>query len=139
MTASDKPTGALVTTLEGTRGVASAYLFGSIAAGRGHRESDVDVGVLLDRQVYPHAVDRFEVRLRLIGRLQAAAGREVDLVILNDAPPQLGRHIMTGGTRLMVVDAALDHAHLRTTLSRAADLEPFLKRARAVKLAALAP
>lgn len=129
---------ALVASLTGHEGVVSAYLFGSEAHGRAHRESDVDVGVLLSRPVYPRPADRFEARLRLTGRLQAAVGREVDIVILNDAPPQLVRHIMTGGRRLMVADPVLDHAHLRTTLSRAADLEPFLKRTRAVKLAALA-
>ena len=130
---------ALVVSLTGHEGVVSAYFFGSEAQGRAHRESDVDVGVLLDRHVYPRAADRFEVRLRLTGRLQAAVGREVDIVILNDAPPQLVRHIMTGGRRLMLADSALDHAHLRTTLSRAADLEPFLRRTRAVKLTVLAP
>jgi predicted nucleotidyltransferase len=31
------------------REVVAAYLFGSHASGRAHRESDVDVGVLLDR------------------------------------------------------------------------------------------
>lgn len=128
----------LSTALVAQVGVVSAYLFGSEALGGAHRESDVDVGVLLDRQVYPQRADRFEARLRLIGSLQHAAGREVDLVILNDAPPHLVRRIMTEGRRLMVADAALDHAHLRTTLSRAADLEPFLRRTRAVKLAALA-
>jgi predicted nucleotidyltransferase len=130
---------ALVVSLTGHEGVVSAYLFGSEATGRAHRESDVDVGVLLARHVYPRAVDRFEARLRLTGHLQAAVGREADVVILNDAPPQLVRHIMTAGRRLMLTDPALDHAHLRTTLSRAADLEPFLRRTRAVKLTVLAP
>jgi hypothetical protein len=58
-------------------------------------------------------------------------------VILNDAPPHLVRRIMTDGRRLMVTNSVLDHAHLRTTLSRAADLEPFLRRSRATKLASL--
>ena len=129
---------ALVASLAGDEGVVSAYLFGSEAKGRAHRESDVDVGVLLSRNTYPGAADRFEARLRLTARLQAAVRRDVDVVILNDAPPQLVRRIMTDGCRLLVADAVADHAHLRTTLSRAADLEPFLKRTRAVKLAALA-
>ena len=30
--------------------IVSAYLFGSIAEGREHRDSDVDIGVLLDRR-----------------------------------------------------------------------------------------
>jgi predicted nucleotidyltransferase len=117
-----------------TPGVVSAYLFGSLAEGREHRESDVDLGLLLDRRIYPSRAERFDVRLRLIPHLQAAAGREVDLVILNDAPPHLARRIMAHGRRLILVDADADHAHRRLVSSRAADLEPFLKRARAVKL-----
>ena len=129
--------GALAEALEGTEGLVSAYLFGSVADGRAHRESDVDMAVLLDWATHPDAARRFDVRLRLISRLQAVSQRDVDLVVLNDAPPQLGRHIMTTGCRLVVLDPELDHAHLRVTLSRAADLEPFLRRMRAVKLAAL--
>lgn len=124
--------------LEGTPGLVSAYLFGSAAEGRMHRESDVDVGVLLDWRVHPKASDRFDLRLRLIGQLESAAGRPVDLVVLNDAPPHLGRRIMATGAQLVMADAALDLAHQRLVRSRAADLEPFLRRARAVKLQSLA-
>jgi predicted nucleotidyltransferase len=119
-------------------GVVSAYLYGSVAEGRDHRESDVDVGVLLSRQIYPRAADRFDVRLRLSTRLGAALGRDADLVVLNDAPPQLARRIMTGGRRVVSHDPEADHAFLRTTLSRAADLQPFLDRTRRTKLAAVA-
>ena len=129
---------ALIEALDGVDGLVSAYLFGSVASGRAHRESDVDVDVLLDRRKSPTAAERFDVRLTLIGPLQSAVGREVDLVVLNDAPPQLARHIMTMGRRLVVKDAERDHAQLRVMLSRAADLEPFLRRLRAVKLRALA-
>jgi predicted nucleotidyltransferase len=128
----------LRTLLQGTPGLVSAYLFGSAAEGRMHRESDVDVGVLLDRHVYPGAADRFDLRLRLVGPLEAAAGRPVDLVVLNDAPPHLGRRIMTEGTPLVVADPAQDLAYQRVVRSRAADLEPFLRRARAIKLQSLA-
>lgn len=129
---------ALIKALDGVDGLVSAYLFGSVASGRAHRESDVDVGVLFDRRKCPTAGERFDVRLKMIGPLQSVLGRDVDLVVLNDAPPQLARHIMTMGRRLVVKDAERDHAHLRVTLSRAADLEPFLRRLRAVKLRALA-
>lgn len=130
-------TGAIADALAATPGLVSAYLFGSVAEGRAHRESDVDIGVLLDRAVYPSAADRFDIRLRLIPRLEEAARRPVDLVVLNDAPPHLGRRIMTEGRQLLLIDSAADHAHRRLTMSRAADLEPFLRRARAVKLRAL--
>ena len=124
--------------LEGVPGVISAYLFGSMANGRAHRESDVDIGLLLDRTVYRLPSDRFEARLRLTGRLGGAVARDVDLVVLNDAPPQLARHILTRGLRLTISNAAADHEFLRTVLSRAADLQPFLSSTRRLKLAAIA-
>ena len=124
--------------LEGVPGVISSYLFGSMANGRAHRESDVDIGLLLDRKVYRLPSDRFEARLRLTGRLGGAVARDVDLVVLNDAPPQLARHIITRGLRLTISNAAADHEFLRTVLSRAADLQPFLNSTRRLKLAAIA-
>jgi predicted nucleotidyltransferase len=120
------------------RGLISAYVFGSVAEGRAHHESDVDVGILLDRQIYPRPLDRFEEKLLLIGHLRAALRRDVDVVILNDAPPQLARRIMATQHRVFAADVDADHAFLRIVLSRAADLEPFLRRTRRVKLQALA-
>jgi predicted nucleotidyltransferase len=55
-------------------GVVSVYLFGSQVAGRGHRESDVDVGVLLSWSAFPNAADRFETRLSLSGLFGRALG-----------------------------------------------------------------
>ena len=93
--------------------------------------------MLADRRTYPASADRFELRLTLLATLRCATSRDIDLVVLNDAPPQLARRIMTEGLRLLARDPELDRAHLRVVLSRAADLEPFLRRTRAVKLRAL--
>jgi predicted nucleotidyltransferase len=120
-------------------GVVSVYLFGSHAEGRAHRESDVDVGVLFDRRALPGARDRFEAGLRLSSQLQSSLStRSVDLVVLNDAPPGLGRRVVSRGRRLVSFDAGADHAFVRDVQLRAADLEPFLQRARKLKLEALA-
>jgi len=128
----------LATVLAADPGVVAGYLFGSHAEGRVHRDSDVDLGVLFNREVYDTARRRFEARLRLTGELGRALGRtDVDLVVLNDAPPSLARAIVTRGRRVFCRDAEADHAHRRTVLLRAADLEPFLRRARAVKLDAV--
>ena len=117
---------ALVDRLAATNaaGLVSAYLFGSHAENRAHRESDVDVGVLLDWKTYPTAADRAEAELGLIAELTHAAHRRpVDVVILNDAPPTFARHVLTRGRRIVCRDAEADHAFLRDTLLRAADLE----------------
>ena len=117
--------------------VASAYVFGSLAEGRAHRESDVDVGVLLVRDAHPAPADRFDARLRLSARLHGRLGRPVDVVVLNDVAPGLGRHVTSRGIRVLHRDAPADHAFVRDVQLRAADLEPFLRRLRRVKLDAL--
>lgn len=119
--------------------VISAYVFGSVAAGRAHRESDVDIGVLFDYARSGSRRQRFEARLRLGARLAAALRFErIDLVVLNDAPPTLARRVVSRGQRIFCADAETDHAFVRDVQLRAADLEPFLRRTRRVKLAAIA-
>jgi predicted nucleotidyltransferase len=121
-------------------GIVSAYLHGSHARRRAHRESDVDVGVLLCRERFPTPRDRFEARVQLTSAVGAELHRnDVDLVILNDCPPHLGRRIATDGQRVYCADPATDHAFRRDVQLRAADLEPFLRRMRAVKLGVIAP
>jgi predicted nucleotidyltransferase len=118
--------------------VLAGYLFGSYADGRAHRESDIDVALLLDRSTHPTARSRFEARLLLIAEVAHALHRnDVDVVILNDAPPTLARAILTQGRKVICRDAEAEHAFVRTTLLRAADLDPFLRRMRARKLTAL--
>lgn len=120
-------------------GIVSVYLFGSQAEERAHRESDVDIAVLLRRDAHRVARDRFDERLRLSGVLQAALrSRAVDLVVLNDVPPQFGRRIVTTGLRVLCADPEADHAFVRDVQLRAADLEPFLRRMRRLKLDAIA-
>jgi predicted nucleotidyltransferase len=119
-------------------GVDSAYLFGSHAEERAHRESDVDVGVLLDWTRFPDAATRFEARIILGSDLIHATNcNEVDVVILNDAPPLLGRAIVTRGIRVYRADPEADHVYVRDVQLRAADLEPWLERMRKIKLEAL--
>lgn len=116
-------------------GIVSAYLFGSEAEGRAHRESDVDVGVLLAADRFPTEKERFEVRLRLAGDCsEALRGREVDLNVLNDVPPLLARHIVLRGQRIFCADPIADQRFVRKTILLAADLEPWLRHFRERKL-----
>ena len=119
-------------------GVVSAYLFGSHGTNRAHRESDIDVGVLLDRERYPSRAARFDVRVLLGSDLiDALDTNDVDVVILNDAPPLLGRRIVIEGRRVFSSDAELDLRYVRDVQLRAADLRPFLDRTAEIKLKAL--
>jgi hypothetical protein len=62
----------------------------------------------------------------------------VDAVVLNDAPPHLARRIAVEGEPLFCSDAGAERAFRRDVQLRAADLEPFLRRMRQIKLEALA-
>lgn len=120
-------------------GVVAAYLFGAHAAGRAHRDSDVDVGVLLERGSGSGARERFQRGVQL-GSWLVAELREplVDLVVLNDAPPEVAAHIVAAGTRVFCSDANAEVEFRRDAQLRAADLAPWLRRMRAAKLEALA-
>ena len=124
----------------GSQMIVSVYLFGSRAEGRAHRESDVDVGVLMDREALPTRRDRFDASLRMGVELGSALSCErVDLVVLNDAPPLFARRIVIEGRRVFCRDPEIDHGFVRDVQLRAADLQPFLDRMQTIKLKALAP
>ena len=119
-------------------GIVSAYLFGSHAEGRVHRESDVDVAVLLDWAAYPSSDERFDARVRLTSELIGALHHnEVDLIVLNDIPPTLGRKVVRDGVRVFCANAELDHAYARDARLRAADLDVWLRRVRRLTLEAI--
>jgi uncharacterized protein len=124
-------------TLRDTR-VAGAWLFGSHAAGRAHRESDIDVAVLLDRAALPGRSQRAGLRVRLIsdliGTLQC---NDVDVVVLNDVPPLFARSILRTGRLLHAADPPAVRDFSRDTQLRAADVEPFVRRGRQRLLEAL--
>ena len=106
--------------LEARSDVRLAYLFGSLVRGEGRPNSDADIAVLFSGVPPTESLDR------LVADLEAASGRGVDLVVLNDAPPLLAHEVGTSGTCLMcrdedegvrfvarTVSRYLDTAHLR--------------------------
>ena len=78
------------------REIQATYLFGSTVTGRVRPDSDVDVAVLLTR---PAGAKRsVDYRLKLMADLGAALHRsDVDVVILNDAPPLLAHRVLSRG------------------------------------------
>lgn len=74
-----------------------AVLFGSTARGQARPKSDVDLGILLD----PYSP---ELRFRVEAELGRAAGRPVDVILLDDAPPLLRFEIAREGILLFQRD-----------------------------------
>jgi predicted nucleotidyltransferase len=119
-------------------GLVAAYLFGSQARGAAHRESDVDVAVLFDRIEVPDRADRGRQAMRLSAELVGATHRNaVDVVVLNDAPPELAV-VALSGRLTYCADAQAERSFARAAMLRLGDLRPFLARTRRIKLEALA-
>jgi hypothetical protein len=77
-------------------GVILAYLFGSHAEGRARLSSDVDIAVLLPHDMMP--LKTFDKQFKLMAELEdALAVNEVDVVILNEAPPLLAFEVVKHG------------------------------------------
>ena len=105
-----------------------AYLFGSQACGKANALSDVDVAVLLTEGL--SVPETGQARLRLLGDLMSALGRDdVDLVVLNRAPVLLRQRVLRDGRLLFATDEQarvsftedtyrcyLDHRHMYDVL-----------------------
>lgn len=118
---------ALRTALDAHPEVLFAYLYGSLARGAVHARSDVDIGAYLA----PAATDapgKASGKLALLGALvssiQAAmpARREVDVVILQDAPPLLSERILRHGRLILSRDEPERLRWLVWTKNRYCDL-----------------
>src|SRR5262245_43687651 len=88
--------------LAGDGRVAYALLFGSTARGGAHAGSDLDIAVGLMPGTRFLAGDVGD----LVSRLESVAGRSVDIVILDEAPPAIAYRIFRDGIELLVRDRA---------------------------------
>lgn len=79
--------------------IISVYLFGSYATGKASEQSDIDIAVLLCE-----SVDRKKFlakKLLLLADFSSCLGTErIDLVILNEATPELAYNVIKDGCML---------------------------------------
>jgi predicted nucleotidyltransferase len=111
---------ALRRVIESEPRVAYAVLFGSAARGSTQPHSDIDIAVGLSD---PAAFDMLATG-DLAVRLEAAAGRPVDLVLLNDAPPALAYRVFRDGQPLCVRDVPAYRARLARAVLDYLDFQP---------------
>ena len=108
--------------------VSFAIVFGSSARGTAHPGSDVDVALDFGWGRRPGA---YELGV-IVSRLEQAAGRCVDVVVLEDAPPGLAYRVFRDGVAVLVRDRSalverkaraiieyLDYRPVEEVLSRA--------------------
>jgi hypothetical protein len=85
------------------KGVVGAMLFGSQARGEPHPLSDIDIAVWHEPDLDPSR--RFRLQLDLIAAAEAALGTdEIDLIMLNGAPPLLRQRALRDGVCLVERD-----------------------------------
>ena len=107
--------------------ILEAYLFGSQARQGGQPHSDVDVAVYVDRNRL--ADSPFGYAAELTAELGALLrSNDVDVVILNHAPPLLYHRVLRDGLRLCTRDAAATTTREGRALSRYCDYVPQLRK-----------
>ncbi|PYQ63780.1 MAG: nucleotidyltransferase domain-containing protein [Acidobacteria bacterium] len=105
-------------------GIAAAYLFGSVARGTAGPKSDVDVGILYEKDP-PLTLEG--LGLRLEGDLESLLGKPVQLVVLNHAPVDLTIRVLRDGKLLVDRDRTKRVRFEVKTRFEFFDLEPYLK------------
>lgn len=102
-----------------------AYLFGSFAEGKTHKFSDVDVAVYV-RDLQKE--NEFDYKMDLIGELNnILRSDDVDLVVLNNAPPTLKNRIIRYGLLVKCVDEAFRRRYLIQSYKEYEDAQHLLK------------
>lgn len=104
-----------------------AYLYGSLAKGKYHKFSDIDIGVYL-RDPTPEKYSNIYLLF------PENLGRNVDITLLNDAPPLLRYDIIKHGILLFSKDEKDRKNFVFHTLVEALDIKEALERCRKRRL-----
>ncbi len=117
---------AVVKHLSRRREIEAAYVFGSVASGRTRKDSDIDIAVLVAPRVRPGKILKY--RLQLMADLGSALRRsDVDVVILNEAPPLLAHRILSKGKLVFERSASARVRFQVRTASLYLDLVPLFE------------
>lgn len=107
--------------------ILEAYLFGSHARGEAMPHSDLDIAVYVDRERLPPAPWGYAAELT--ADLMAGLGlNQLDVVVLNDAPPLLYHRVLRDGERLLSRDLAATTTREGYAISRYCDYLPHLRK-----------
>lgn len=103
--------------------IIAAYLYGSQAQGVAHDRSDVDVAVLLDSAKLPK--DSLLYQFELAARLERTIRKQVDLILLHEAPPLLTFQVLKARKILYERDAERRSQFERAALARYYDFRDY--------------
>ena len=122
----------LTRVLEPRPEILDAYLFGSQARGDAGALSDIDVAVFIDEDLAepgPYGYDA-----ELITDLMTEMGtNDIDVVLLNQAPPLLYHRVLRDGKLLVTRDLAATTTRAGYALSRYLDFVPQMEKQAAAR------
>ncbi len=107
--------------------VVFAYVYGSYARGTAGRFSDLDIAVFLRESGHERYMD-------LLSELPVDIGVEVDVRVLNDAPPIFRYNVIREGKLLFVKDKVVHEEFVYSTLVSALELRETLGSMRKERL-----
>ncbi len=84
--------------LEKDSNILFAIVFGSAVEGKLTKESDIDVAIYVKNPLSAHEL------LSLIDKLSTLVGREIHLIVLNEASPLLRHQVMKNRKELFIKD-----------------------------------
>ena len=109
------------------RKVVFACLFGSQVKGKAGPLSDIDIAVYFDEKV--SSDKRFDLRLQVLGELtELYKTDEVDLIMLNDAPPLLAHRILKEGVLVFSDDEKSRIEYEVKAVLKYLDWKPYLDK-----------
>ncbi|MGA1840069.1 MAG: type VII toxin-antitoxin system MntA family adenylyltransferase antitoxin [bacterium] len=85
-------------------GIITVYLFGSNAKGKEYHSSDIDIGILLDRNFFEYQEYKKTIIKKSIVELGRILRNDIHPVILNSAGEELLRQIFSNGECLLIND-----------------------------------
>jgi predicted nucleotidyltransferase len=108
--------------------ILEAYLFGSQARGDAMPHSDIDIAVYVDRAHLAPAPWGYYAADLMTDLMSALGRNEVDVVVLNNAPPLLYHRVLRDGERLLSRDLAATTTREGYAISRYCDYLPVLRK-----------
>ncbi len=109
------------------RRVVFAYLFGSQAKGDAGPLSDIDIAVCFDEAI--PCDEHFDLRLEVLGELtDLFQTDDIDLVVLNEAPPLLAHRILRDGRLLFSADRRARLRFETRAVLKYLDWKPYLDK-----------
>ena len=117
---------AVMNSLKRDNSLLAIYLFGSRASGKARKYSDIDIAALYDEKV--DKKEYTDKRIEIMTAVSELLDREVDVVVLNQAPPILKYHILKYGMRLYERSNRQEHSFEVQAIQEYFDFLPIRSR-----------